>query len=194
MPQRSAVSASIASPSIARARARASPTRWVRKKLAPLSGTRPMRMKAWTKRRGPGGQHDVAGQGEAGAGAGGDAIDRADERQAGGPDAAHDLMVIAVGQGLQVGRAVRAGHEIGPEFLARAEAASFPGQHHRAAVEDRPRRRRSRPAAWSACRCSGHSAWPAGSGSAGASRRAARPRISLHQLPAPWARRNAAIG
>ena len=47
MPQASARAASTGSPSIASARARASPIRRGRKKLAPESGTRPIFTNAW---------------------------------------------------------------------------------------------------------------------------------------------------
>ena len=80
IPQAAAVSASSGSASRARAFARGSPRRRASDQVPPASGIRPILEKAWMNLRRACGQHDVAGERDVGAGAGGDAVDRADDR------------------------------------------------------------------------------------------------------------------
>ena len=80
-PHSAAVSAGNGSASSASARARAVPTRRGRNQVPPQSGIRPMRGEGLHKARRARRQHDVAGEREIGAGAGGDAVDGADDRQ-----------------------------------------------------------------------------------------------------------------
>ena len=79
-PNRSASAADRGSESSASSAALAGPTRRGRNQVAPLSGTSPIRPNARANGRGLGHHPEVAGERERRAGAGGDAVDRADDR------------------------------------------------------------------------------------------------------------------
>ena len=80
------------------------------------------------------GEHDVAGEGEIGARAGRDPIDRAYDRNRQGPHQAHDRIGQLAERVAEVARRRPRRQQPFAEVLPGAESASRPGQQHRAAV------------------------------------------------------------
>ncbi len=131
-PSRSASSAVSLSPSIARPSAVPRPTSRGSSQVPPQSGTRPILANAWMKLAERRGDHQVAAEGEVGAGAGGDAVDRGDHRHRHRAHAQRQRLVEALDRGADVGRLaarleVRRDRRIG-QVLAGAEAPAAAGE------------------------------------------------------------------
>lgn len=110
--------------------ARAWPILRARLQVPPQSGMRPMLMKLWMNRADRFATTRVAGQGEVGAGTGGDAVDGAHHRLVQAPDGPGDR-VVALAQGLaQVGPGFPRGAPALVQVLAGAESAAGPGDQH----------------------------------------------------------------
>ena len=101
--------------------------------MPPESGTSPIFAKACTKLADFAGQHDVAGERDVGAGAGGDAVDRGHDREGQRAQPAHQRIVRMLERAAEHDLFAGLGEPV-IEILAGAEAAAGAGDQQRAAT------------------------------------------------------------
>ncbi len=104
----------------------------------PESGMRPILQNAWMKLADFAAMHEIAGEREIGAGARGDAVDRADDRQRQRAQPEHERLVVALDRRAEVHRLAAGRDGAIAEILPGAEAAARAGQQQHADRRDRP--------------------------------------------------------